>query len=246
MLGFATTKQSNIVFETAIVNGQFHAVHSEECDSEIAVDEELVDANYWDDIACVDLISDCGEGPGDSQCTLVDSDSDSDVMVITCSPSTDPWHRMVCHFGMSTRCFQNMIKSDAPPIIFNLMKFMFEHENMTNEQDIDYLDMFAGCGRGHAVATARGLHAAKYDSKFDPVMQNMLLDTGFVVALQLARRCSSASASTWGPLCSSWIWLCRNITKRSKSQPLGPAVSPPRTQIWINRLDPEILRNYGI
>ena len=62
---------------------------------------------------------------------------------------------------------------------------------------------------------------------------------GFLVSLSLVRRLKlGTSGSHWGLICSTWIWICRNATRRSQSCPLGTL---PRTDI-VNTANQQVAR----
>ena len=179
---------------------------------------EVVD--FWEDVACVDLFSEAGEP--DQAADVMEVESDSDIEMTRLSePSRDKWARIAFRFGLDPLTFQTLVRAGAPPILFNLIKFLHDSQNTTNERDLDLVEFYSGASEIWKRALARGQHAGRFDRNLSKIFQDVLLYPGFLSMLQLARRCGSGSSSTWAPLCSSWIWLCRRVTCRSKTSPLG-------------------------
>ena len=53
------------------------------------------------------------------------------------------------------------------------------------------------------------------------VAHDLCSGAGFVTALIFVLRLKANGFSSWGAVCSSWIWVVRSTSQRSKTNPLG-------------------------
>ena len=88
------------------------------------------------------------------------------------------------------------------------------------EDLLDFVEYFAGRGGISRCMAERGLNVFAFDfltsSRYD-----VLSPEGF--RLHVIAACfTAATANTWSGIeCSSWVWVCRAITKRTRRRPLG-------------------------
>ena len=158
-----------------------------------------------------------------------DDDDDDEVAIVKAVPALprclfqDKWTRRAERYGLDAYTFQNMVLCKMPPIFFNTLFFLNGHPACSNTQDLDIIDMFAGLGYFYKFAVLRGHSAARYDKR----LQEQYHDIngkflGWLSAVQLCRRLRAGGLAPWAPVCSSWIWMVRCVTLRSRLQPLGP------------------------
>ena len=86
--------------------------------------------------------------------------------------------------------------------------------------DVDVVEFFAGVATIQRAAAARGLNSVAYDLAFDSRM-NLLEPLGFMYAFELLMRCKSNALVHFAPPCSSWVFMSRGSTGRSKLNPGG-------------------------
>lgn len=89
------------------------------------------------------------------------------------------------------------------------------------DRDFDCLEMFSG--RATIVRAFRKNHmkAAGYDITYDAKNNDLNADCGFITALVLVLRLKSKSVLWWATVCSSWVWMSRSGSQRSKRRVSG-------------------------
>ena len=175
---------------------------------------------------------------------MVDESGDEEIVEgIPVNPALDAWVVRSWRYGIPSWTFQALLICGAPPILFNLLFWINEHNRaLPNGRDLDVVEMFAGLETICRSGIRRGWHSAKYDISIDAAFNDFMTGIGFLTALLLNLRLGPGSISTWATQCSSWIWLARAITMRSNSRPMGPAdfphraATPPLGSTWINSI----------
>ncbi|CAL1138139.1 unnamed protein product [Cladocopium goreaui] len=66
-----------------------------------------------------------------------------------------------------------------------------------------------------------GRQASAYDVLYDGKYMDMCSVEGFITAVYQTLNVRRGGAVTLAPVCSSWVWVSRHSTKRSKAAPLG-------------------------
>ena len=159
-------------------------------------------------------------------------DEDMDVVPgIPANPSFDRFVRKAAEYGMCVATFQALVLFGAPPVLFNLLWFLFHNPLFSNIGDLQVVEFFSGRGSTvYRAAQGVGLRAAKFDKDIDDKYHDILGGLGFLTALQLARRMLMGdSFASFATKCSSWVWLSRSVTKRTNAEPMGPRQNPHRT-----------------
>lgn len=87
-------------------------------------------------------------------------------------------------------------------------------------RSIDYVDFFSGSGNMGSALAASGLQGRNYEILKDP-QQNMATISGQALALKWAATVSEGGLLVGGFPCSTWVWLARSHTKRSKERIWG-------------------------
>lgn len=87
-------------------------------------------------------------------------------------------------------------------------------------RNIQFLDVCAGKARISRWAMLHGLTAAAVDCDYGDHM-DINSDIGLALLIILALRVVVGGLIFMGPQCSSWIWMCRSISKRSASDTTG-------------------------
>ena len=84
-----------------------------------------------------------------------------------------------------------------------------------------FVEMFCGVGALTVAARNSGLRTAWYDLLLDDGSMDMLTDHGFANAILLALSVSPRGTMWFGVPCSTFIWIARGHTRRSKTHPVG-------------------------
>ena len=100
------------------------------------------------------------------------------------------------------------------------MEHISQERPLIVNRNLDLIDLFAGKARIARWATLAGLHAIAIDKLYGGHM-DILTPVGLALIILLVLRIKVGGLLAAGPQCSSWVWLCRKVTKRSKENPLG-------------------------
>ena len=88
--------------------------------------------------------------------------------------------------------------------------------------DLDFVEFFCGAKAVTFALERLGLRGLGYDKIHDRSHQNMMSGLGFCCALCWLLRVTPDDGFVWeGTLCSSWIWLSRGTTRRTRALPRG-------------------------
>ena len=102
-----------------------------------------------------------------------------------------------------------------------MLAFLVSNNLLQGCRDLDNVDFYAGM---KAVATTwaeNSYEAATYELLDDPDRQNFCSGIGMFFALMLVMRMKIAALSSWGTVCSSWIFVSSSVTKRTIDNILG-------------------------
>ena len=154
----------------------------------------------------------------------IDTNSDDDVVV---RPARQPTrrHSEVCaeRIGMSPSAFRQLKRLGAPLILFALLASLFrsclQHGGVPTP--IDGVEFFSGVGNIAARMNKLGYDCLAYDINHADPGQNLNTDEGFITALSWGARIRENGLCSWGTVCSSWVWLSRQMSRRSVLKPFG-------------------------
>ena len=120
---------------------------------------------------------------------------------------------------MSASQISLMMKYQLPPVMFWIH---YKYGSQWGPVCYDTVEFFAGCKAWTKGMAARGFETATFEMLDDPVHQNIMNSYGFLYACELAMLTIDYLGFGWlAVLCSTWIWMCRASTGRSKWNPLG-------------------------
>ena len=88
--------------------------------------------------------------------------------------------------------------------------------------DMDFVEYFSEAKAVTNGLLQRGLKGFGYDKKQDFLQEDLQSPLGFIVALVWILRVRIDDGIIWlGTMCSSWIWLSRGSTRRTRQKPRG-------------------------
>ena len=154
------------------------------------------------------------------------SKPNSNDNVVVC-PARQPTrrHSEVCaeRIGMSPSAFRQLKRLGAPLILFALLASLFrsclQHGGVPTP--IDGVEFFSGVGNIAARMNKLGYDCLAYDINHADPGQNLNTDEGFITALSWGARIRENGLCSWGTVCSMWVWLSRQMSRRSVLKPLG-------------------------
>jgi hypothetical protein len=87
---------------------------------------------------------------------------------------------------------------------------------------LSMLEMFAGVANVASAFSAVGLRAMAFDLRLNDILHDILSPAGFAFALWVCCVALPPGAFVMlAPVCSSWVWMCSSVSKRSKGRPMG-------------------------
>eukprot|EP00969_Alexandrium_andersonii_P158145 6988570-Alexandrium_andersonii.AAC.1 len=110
--------------------------------------------------------------------------------------------------------------SKAPRVLMKLLALLMMSD-IPSEYIIDSLEYFAGEHEISKASTRHGRLAVPYDLRLDAEANNWMTAKGWLVALALSLALSFNGQATTAPVCSSWVWMNRSTSGRSRTRPLG-------------------------
>lgn len=111
---------------------------------------------------------------------------------------------------------------EAPIALVRLVAAVIGHQAFRKalQQEIEFVEFFAGDGNVTAAVRANGKVSASYDLRYGTGM-DFTTEQGFANAIVLVLQLKAGGASILGPPCSSFVWMNSGTSRRSKVMPLG-------------------------
>ena len=91
---------------------------------------------------------------------------------------------------------------------------------LPHDRTIDFSEQFAGTAVISAACRSLGLRGHSQDVLYSRAM-NVLTPAGFALCALSTMRLRPGAILPMGPVCSSWVWMCRKQSRRSFTCPLG-------------------------
>ena len=135
------------------------------------------------------------------------------------APPVDPVERAK-RYGLSTPEYDMLRHFGVPLVLWQVLGMIFDTMGPVT-RDLDCLDFFAGLQAVTKAWLQRGWRAQPFEIKLGGVAHDLCSGPGFITALIFVLRLKTNGFSSWGTVCSSWIWVCRSTSQRSKENPLG-------------------------
>ena len=123
--------------------------------------------------------------------------------------------------------------------VWDRIKEIHASVDMDDLQDLHCAEYFCGEGAVHKGVQAQGAKRSRkakskatyqvrgFDIRHHPVYQDLNTDFGFPLALCWLLRLKDLESLTWfGTVCSSWVWLARETTRRAFRAPRGNLRAP--------------------
>ena len=149
-----------------------------------------------------------------------DSSSDGDGEGLSRELKLRRSRTAAAHLGLAPKEFRRLKRWRIPRSFLAILAFMVCIHGVI-EQDVDLSEWFAGLGHVEGQGTLVGLTTAGYEIRRDEVAEDFLTPYGFSTAIRLGLRHKQLSCTHWDTVCSSWIYMCRASTLRSRDNPLG-------------------------
>ena len=180
---------------------------------------------------------------------LIDSDSESDDEVIaghidTSERSNEPIHfakRRRCTFkhpqdsraklwaqncGLTCEQFFYLWSQGWPIVMFNLLTYINYVYVGPILPDIDAVEYFSGTATIVGSFMANGRKALEFDYIHNPIFQSLTSGPGFLTAVLYAMMIVPGGLAHFATICSTWVFLSRSTTGRSRLFPYGTPDEP--------------------
>ena len=123
--------------------------------------------------------------------------------------------------GLHVDALRRLLSFGVPPVLFGVMAYIVRSRSF-NGEDLDYVEFFSGMGMLSQGLAGEGWKGISIDLVNDPYVQNMMTAKGLLSAIMLIMRLFTGRGFTHkGTVCSSWVWMGRSQTGRTREAPLG-------------------------
>lgn len=102
-----------------------------------------------------------------------------------------------------------------------MLAFLTSNGLPQSGRDLDNVDFYAGKKAVAMTWIERAFTAETYEILDDPDCQNFCSGMGMLFACMLIMRMKINALSSWGTVCSSWIFVSASVTKRTLENILG-------------------------
>ena len=102
-----------------------------------------------------------------------------------------------------------------------MLAFLVSNDLLRGCPDLDNVDFYAGMKAVSMTWIENSYESATYELLDDPERQNVCSGIGMLFALMLIMRMKIGALSSWGTVCSSWIFVSSSVTKRTTENILG-------------------------
>jgi hypothetical protein len=120
---------------------------------------------------------------------------------------------------LSWEAFADMWLLGVPLVLLQLIASIWPQ--IAGLRTISSVELFAGTESVSNGMRANKLVAIAFEIANHGVLQDFMSDLGFCYCLGLVRRLTVGSCVFMAPVCTSWVWLCRDQSKRCRFEPLG-------------------------
>ena len=131
----------------------------------------------------------------------------------------DPGQRAK-RFGLNLSEYEALCHFRVPLILWQTLSMLFDCMGII-PRDLHCVDMFAGQESVRKAWSRRGYAAVGYEILKGGETMDLNSGAGWVTAVIFIMRLVLNGFSSWGTVCSSWIWVCLSTSKRTKENPLG-------------------------
>ena len=143
-------------------------------------------------------------------------------------PSSGPADLETCRasaIGVSVETFRLLIMMGFPVICFNMLHYINACMGPLSRtlDDIEYFSGVANIAR--AFRHNRGT-AAEYDYIRSAEHENLCKPSGWMTAFVLTMKLQERGLASWATVCSSWIFMSKSCTGRSRAEPWGTQPGP--------------------
>jgi hypothetical protein len=135
---------------------------------------------------------------------------------------TGKFHQsMLCNRGRHNLCFGRC----RVGILTSLLGLLSQMPHIPDQPDLDGCEFFAGVQSVTRGFTAANFKMMPFDITYHPGM-DMGTSLGFMLALELVTRTRPNGVCFFAPPCSTYVWMNRGTSGRSREQPLGRLEHP--------------------
>ena len=128
----------------------------------------------------------------------------------------------VPEIGLTSEEMGCFLSFGIPRTLLFILAIMHRQVEYANGTIVDCIEYFSGEAAVTRALLAKGLRAMEFDVKNCPRYQDLNGNWGFVAALQHLRQLTPRQGFIWlGTVCSSWVFMSRNSSMRTDSDPRG-------------------------
>ena len=141
----------------------------------------------------------------------------------------DPETCRASAIGVSVETFRLLILMGFPIICFNLLHYITATVGPLS-RTLDCIEYFSGVANIARVFRHNKGSCQEYDYIRCVENENLCRPAGWMTAFVFAMQLKERGLASWATVCSSWIFMCKNCTGRSRDRPWGAPPGPGITQ----------------
>ena len=141
----------------------------------------------------------------------------------------DPETCRASAIGVSVETFRLLILMGFPIICFNMLHYITATVGPLS-RTLDCIEYFSGVANIARVFRHNKGSCQEYDYIRCVENENLCRPAGWMTAFVFAMQLKERGLASWATVCSSWIFMCKNCTGRSRDRPWGAPPGPGITQ----------------
>jgi hypothetical protein len=136
-------------------------------------------------------------------------------------PLVDKWDRRAQNCGLPKKVLRRLFAMGWPIMLFNLM--VFANDALGKPvQNVSCIELFSGVATVAGAFREHGYTAIEYDIIRQVDNENINTAAGFMTALRHAARLQgNAGLGHWATVSSTWVFMSRGCTGRTRQRPYG-------------------------
>lgn len=123
--------------------------------------------------------------------------------------------------GLSVPEYRRLRQMGWPICVFNLLMMASRISPHFAERTVHCVEFFSGIGSIARTFAQAGFVSKEYDIIREPLFEDLTTPMGFLTALMLAMQIVLGGLGHTANVCSSWVFMARGTTGRSRAQPYG-------------------------
>ena len=123
-------------------------------------------------------------------------------------------HAAICR-GLTRRQLQRLLLLGTPLIFLNLLFYLHLHAPVSEQMQVDLVELYSGAGRVAGAGKQRGLRVSTYEVNDCPLFEDVTSVEGFANMVHKLQCLTAHGPAHWGSVCSNLVFMSRSRSGRS-------------------------------